>query len=193
MRIIAGRFRGRRLQGPRGRELRPTSDRLRESLFNILGAGIRDAVVLDGFAGTGAVGLEALSRGAREAVFLESSREAAQLIRRNAGLCGVAGGFRVMEGNIFTSLRHLARSGFAATFAFFDPPYRWGPYGDLLATVARAGIAATGSPVVLEHHFRAPVPESGPGFRRLRLVRQGDKCLGFYVMEGGPPPDPADP
>ncbi len=180
MRIISGRFRGRRLKGPRGTDLRPTSDRLKESLFNIIGLSVSGSIVADIFAGTGAIGLEALSRNAEEVVFIESNREAAQLIRQNAALCGVASGYRILQADVFTSLRTLAREGFTADIAFLDPPYHWGPYEDLIETLFSAGIAGSGSRVVVEHHRKAALPESGPGFRLVRTVRQSDKCLSFY-------------
>jgi 16S rRNA (guanine966-N2)-methyltransferase len=113
-------------------------------------------------------------------VFIESSREAAQLIRRNIELCGVTSGYRLIQGNVFMSLRTLAREGLRADIAFLDPPYHWGPYGDLLVTLYQDGIAMPGSRVVLEHHRKAALPESEPGFRCVRTVRQSDKCLSFY-------------
>ncbi len=184
MRIISGKFRGRRLQGPRGADLRPTSDRLKEALFDILGPEVIGSVFLDVFAGTGAIGLEGLSRGAREVVFIESSREAARLIRCNIELCGVTSGYRILQGNVFTSLRTLAREGLKADIAFLDPPYNWGPYRDLLVTLFKAGIALPGSRVVLEHHRKAALPESEPSFRCVRTVRQSDKCLSFCEQFG---------
>lgn len=180
MRIISGKFRGRRLKSPRGADLRPTSDRLKETLFNILGPEISGSVFLDVFAGTGAIGLEALSRGARAAVFIESNREAAKLIRQNLELCGIASDFRILVGDVFTLLRTLARESFNADIAVLDPPYHWGPYRDLLETLFRTGIARAGSRVVIEHHRKAALPPAGDGFRCVRVVRQSDKCLSFY-------------
>jgi 16S rRNA (guanine(966)-N(2))-methyltransferase RsmD len=182
--VIAGRYRGRRLAGPRAEELRPTGDRLKETLFDILGPSIENAVVLDAFAGTGSIGIEALSRGAREVLFLDSNREASRLIRKNIGMCGVTGGYRILLGDVFTLMRMLGREGFRADVAFLDPPYRWGPYFDLLETLYRAGIAGETSRVVVEHHRKAALPEAGDGFRRVRTVSQGDKCLSFYRMAG---------
>jgi len=105
MRIISGQFRGRKLRGPRNLSLRPTSDRLKETLFNILARSIRDSVLLDVFAGTGAIGLEALSREAREVVFIESSPAACRLIRHNVDLCGITRGYRIIQSDVFTALR----------------------------------------------------------------------------------------
>jgi 16S rRNA (guanine966-N2)-methyltransferase len=180
MRIITGMFRGRRLLGPRGMELRPTSDRLKEALFNILAAEIPHSRVLDVFAGTGAIGLEALSRGAQQVVFIESSKAAVKLIRQNLEICGVTSGFRIIAGDVFTSLRAAGREGFQAEIAFMDPPYNWGPYRDLLELVFACGIAVPSTRVVVEHHRKALLPESGAGFQRERVVKQSDKCLSFY-------------
>ncbi len=187
MRIISGTFRGRRLQGPPGRELRPTSDRLKESLFNILGPAITEATVLDVFAGTGAIGLEAISRGAREVVFIESDRNAVRLIRKNLQICGSTSGYRILQDDVFTSVRALARASFRADVVFLDPPYHWGPYRDLVGILFFTGIASETTRVILEHHSRADVPDTGPGFRRTRIVRQSDKCLSFYLAEDSKP------
>ena len=183
MRIISGIFRGRRLQGAPDRVLRPTSDRLKETLFNILGSAIQGATVLDGFAGSGAIGLEALSRGASEVVFIESDQIAVRLIRKNLEMCGVTSGYRILQVDVFTALRSLARAEFRADIVFVDPPYRWGPYRDLMATLYATGIASGATHVVLEHHRKASVPEAVPGLRRARLVRQSDKCLSFYLAD----------
>jgi len=180
MRIISGKFKGRKLKGPRGVDLRPTSDRLKGTLFNILGPGLAGAALLDVFAGTGAVGLEALSRDAREVVFIESSKDAVRLIRQNAESCGAKSGYRILQNDVFTSLRQLAREEYTADIVFLDPPYHWGPYLDLLETLFRAGIAGPDSAVVVEHHRKAPLPDSGSGFRLARRVTQSDKCLSFY-------------
>ena len=180
MRVIAGKFKGRRLQGPLGAEIRPTGDRLKETLFNILGPEVEDAVVLDAFGGTGAIGIEALSRGARHVVFIESAAEGRRLIRNNLDRCGVRSGHRILPQDIFKALRSLSREGFKADIVFFDPPYGWKPYGDLVETLyARQLVSASGR-VVIEHHRKADLPESGRGYRRSRLVRQGDHCLSFY-------------
>jgi 16S rRNA (guanine(966)-N(2))-methyltransferase RsmD len=180
MRIISGRFRGRKLKSPGGLDLRPTSDRLRETLFDILGPDVDGAVVLDVFAGAGGIGLEAISRGAREVVFVESNREAVRLIRENLNLCGISSNHRILQGDAFCMLRSLAREQFAADIAFLDPPYDWGPYRDLIEILFRAGLARAGARVVVEHHRKSALPDTGPGFRCVRTVRQSDKCLSFF-------------
>lgn len=183
MRVISGKFRGRKLRGPRGFRLRPTSDRLKETLFDILGPTVSGTVFLDVFAGTGAVGLEALSRGSREVVFIESDGEAADLIRRNLELCGVATAYRIIRRDVFTALRALGRQGFRADTVFLDPPYEWQVYRDLLDNVFRPGLADRESRVIVEHHCKADLPQNDERFERTRIVRQSDKCLSFYAAK----------
>ncbi len=185
MRIIAGTLRGRRLRGPRGLGLRPTSDRMRESLFNILSAVVPGAVVLDVFAGTGAIGLEAISRGAREVVFVEEGHEGCGLIRHNLELCGISTGCRLIQRDVFSAMRQLSREKFSADIAFFDPPYQWQPYGDLMGAAFGLGLTHEATQVIFEHHWKADLPELGPGCRRHRVVRQGDHCLSFYIVDCG--------
>ena len=180
MRVIAGTYKGRRLKGPTGQDVRPTGDRLKESLFNILGPSIAGSVVVDVFGGTGAIGIEALSRGAREAVFIENARSSNKLIRQNLEICGIKKGYRMIEQDAFTALRSLAREGFKADIVFFDPPYDWEPYDDLLNITFGRNLLSDRARVIIEHHRNSPVPESGSGYRRSRLVRQGDHYLSFF-------------
>jgi 16S rRNA (guanine966-N2)-methyltransferase len=182
MRVISGCYRGRRLRGPRGLDLRPTGDRLKETLFDILGTTLEDSTFVDGFSGTGAIGIEALSRRAREVVFIERSREGASLVRENLALCGIRDGFRLLTQDIFPALRSLGREGFSADTVYLDPPYQWQPYQDLLDTVIAVSIVGASSRVILEHHRKASVPEAGKAYYLARRVRQGDNCLSFYAI-----------
>jgi 16S rRNA (guanine(966)-N(2))-methyltransferase RsmD len=180
MRVIAGKYRGRRLKGPEGLEMRPTGDRLKESLFGILSPDIPDAIILDCFSCTGAIGIEALSRGAKQVVFIESSDAGYRLIRENLKLCGITSGARVIKEDVFGALRALGRKGFQADVIFFDPPYDFLPYKDLLEIVFSRGLLATSARVVIEHRRKAVLPEEGLNYRRTRVARQGDQCLSFY-------------
>ena len=180
MRVIAGKYRGRRLKGPEGLEMRPTGDRLKESLFSILSPALSDAVVLDCFSGTGAIGIEALSRGARQVVFIESSAAHCRLIKENLKLCGITSGAGVMKEDVFGALRTLGRKGFQADMILFDPPYDFQPYKDLLEIVFSRGLASPSARVVIEHRRKAALPEKGQNYNRTRVTRQGDKCLSFY-------------
>jgi len=165
--------------------LRPTGDRLKETLFDILGATLEGSVFVDGFSGTGAIGIEALSRGSRQVVFIESGKAGASLIRQNLTLCGITGRFRLLNQDIFSALRSLGREGFSADTVYLDPPYRWQPYRDLMDTVIAVSIVRPSSRVILEHHRKASVPEAGEGYHLARRVRQGENCLSFYVISGG--------
>jgi len=144
MRIVGGRHRGRKLAAPRGRDVRPTADRTREALFNILehghfveggGSAVRGALVLDAFAGTGALGLEALSRGARRAVFMETAREALDVLERNIAACREAEHAETLR--VDATRPPAARE--ACTLAFLDPPYGGGLVGPALRALAGAG------------------------------------------------------
>jgi 16S rRNA (guanine966-N2)-methyltransferase len=181
VRIIAGKLGGRRLQSPKGNDLRPTGDRLKETLFNILGQNLAGMAVVDAFSGTGAIGIEALSRGASAVVFIDRSPESARLIRRNLELCGITIGYRLMQLDIFQSLRQLGREKSRADIIFMDPPYDWKPYQDLLGLVFMLGLADQSSRVIVEHHGKANLPESGEGYSRQRLVTQSGHCLSIYA------------
>jgi 16S rRNA (guanine966-N2)-methyltransferase len=173
MRIIAGEFKGRRLKVPKWDGLRPTSDKLRETLFNILSPRIAGAHVLDVFAGTGAVGLESLSRGASDVVFIEQDRRAAALIAENAALCAVENRCVIIRDRAEHALQHhIDRRMFDVVV--LDPPYDFEPLGTVLATALRH--LAPGGLLILEHAFRRAVP-AVPGARVTRTVRSGDSGL----------------
>ena len=176
MRIIAGEFKGRRLKTPSWTSLRPTSDKLRETLFNILAPRVADARVLDLFAGTGAIGLESLSRGAAQAVFVDQDRRAAALIDENATLCGARDRCAIIRD---TAERALQRpiSGDPFDVIILDPPYDFAPLAPVLS--AAAAHLAPGGVVVLEHARRRPVPDAA-GVRAARTVISGDSALTFF-------------
>jgi len=183
VRIISGIMGGRRLQSPKGNDLRPTGDRLKETLFNILGQNLTGLVVVDAFSGTGAIGIEALSRGAGTVVFIDRSPESSQLIRRNLQICGVTKGYRLMQLDIFKCLRQLGRENFRADIIFLDPPYDWKPYQDLLGLVFNVGLADQNSRVIVEHHAKSRLPESGEGYSRKRIVTQSGHSLSIYTSK----------
>ncbi|MBI4477566.1 MAG: 16S rRNA (guanine(966)-N(2))-methyltransferase RsmD [Acidobacteria bacterium] len=177
MRVIAGQFKGRRLKAPRFEGLRPTSDQLRETLFNILAPHVAGSTVLDGFAGTGAVGIEALSRGARHVTFVERDPRALKLIARNLDACGIVGGYSIIRGSVMRASSLLIGESF--DIVVLDPPY---DIEDLSAVVsAVAPLVAEAGTVVLEHARRRHAPtDAGPLVRR-RDVRSGDSALTFYA------------
>ena len=184
MRVIAGRYKSRRLAAPPGVATRPTSDRLRETLFNVVAPRIPDSVWLDLFAGSGAVGIEALSRGARSVSFVESSSAAARTIRKNLHTLDIEDGFEVIEREAATALRMLDAQAVSYDFCFLDPPYRkMGDYEQILGFLSQSRLITPESHVIAEHdkHFD-PGTEFG-SLRRHRVLRQGDAVLSFYGLE----------
>jgi 16S rRNA (guanine(966)-N(2))-methyltransferase RsmD len=172
MRVIAGEFRSRKLQSMPGDEVRPTPDRLRETLFNILGASVGGAVFVDAYAGTGAVGIEALSRGARQAIFIEKNRKAANLIQSNLAALGIENRARVIVGPA-----PLYLGGLGADIVFLDPPYP--KEHEYRAALEALGAAARGL-VVVQHSKRFEPADAYGALRRTRAVKQSDNVLSFF-------------
>ncbi len=178
MRIIAGSFKGRRLKTPTWEGLRPTSDRLRETVFNLLAPRIAGARVLDGYAGTGAVGIEALSRGASWVTFVEQDRRAAALVEANLAQCGIANGYAIIRADVVGALERLAHApGESFDVVLLDPPYA-DPFEPALT--AAAAVLAAGGVVVLEHAARRGAPPAIAGLSRTRKVAAGDSALSLY-------------
>jgi 16S rRNA (guanine966-N2)-methyltransferase len=185
MRVIAGEYRRRTLRSLPGLEIRPTSDRLRETLFNVLCSGdpaaLAETTWLDLYAGTGAIGIEALSRGARMVYFVESSKAAADLIAANLKSLGIAGGFRIVKVEAGKALPQLDASGSTADFVFLDPPYSLQEeYAKTLAALAQSKLLTRRSVVIAEHQKRFDPGEAFGELRRYRKLVQGDAALSFY-------------
>ena len=175
LRIIAGTLKGRRLAVPDWTGLRPTSDRMRETLFNVLGPAVAGARVLDGFAGTGALGIEALSRGATHVTFAERDRRALDLVAENLTRSGLTGGYTIVRADLD------GRGGqvFAPVFdiALLDPPYDMTPE-PVIAALADAVVP--GGLLAIEHARRTPTPERAATLRRTRRIEAGDSAWSFY-------------
>jgi 16S rRNA (guanine(966)-N(2))-methyltransferase RsmD len=191
MRVVAGKYRGRILRSLRGMDIRPTSDRLRETLFNVLAAGNPEAlegrVWLDLFAGTGAVGIEALSRGARQVYFVETSTAAAKLIEQNLASLGVVEGYRILRDDLAGVLWHLEREHVAADVVFLDPPYRMQhAYEETLTALAESSPVWAMSLVIAEHEKKFDPGDEFGSLRRIRKLTQGNTCLSFYRIGGQP-------
>ena len=189
MRVIAGRYGSRPLRSLRGMDIRPTSDRLRETLFDVLTAGnpsaLKGTVWLDLYAGTGAVGIEALSRGAGMVYFVESSRTATQLVRENLRSLHIDSGYEILGKDAIRALRMLEKRGVAADYVFLDPPYRMtNEYETALETLGNDGPVHSGAAVIAEHQSKAQLPEEAGGLRRYRTLVQGDAALSFYRVLG---------
>ena len=185
MRVIAGIYRSRILKSLKGLALRPTSDRLRETLFNVLGAGIQGSRFLDVFAGTGAVGIEALSRGAEHVSFIENHAPSAALIRKNLAALKVHSGVTVTCTDAIRGLETLeakVRAGDAAyDYIFIDPPYAASAdYSRALQKVGSSSLLADRGIVIVEHRKTFDLPESFDTLKRVRHLRQGDAALSIY-------------
>jgi 16S rRNA (guanine966-N2)-methyltransferase len=183
MRVIAGKFRSRLLQAPRGVATRPTSDRLRETLFNVLGPRVEGSRFVDLYAGSGAVGIEAISRGADFVWFAESARPAVAAIRANLSALKIAGGFALEDRGVEKMLQSLLAKERAAEIVFLDPPYEDAEaYESTLKFLARhhAAVLADGALVVAEHARKQPLEARYSVLERTRVVEQGDAALSFY-------------
>jgi len=185
MRIIAGKYRSRPLRSLAGADLRPTSDRLRETLFDVLSAGgtLEDTVWLDLYAGTGAVGIEALSRGARQVYFVESAKKHARLLRENLAGLGITSGFEVQERGVAQALPLLDSTAVVCDYCFLDPPYRMrGSYERTLGFLAQSRLLQPSSIVIAEHEKRFDPGERFGALLRYRKLEQGDGGLSFYRL-----------
>ena len=180
MRVIAGLYKGRVLQAPTWDGLRPTSDRLRETLFNVLAPRVRGARVMDVYAGTGAVGIEAMSRGAEHVTFVESDRRAHTLIEVNLARCGIAEGYAIIRAPAGRAFETIRQTPSFAPFdiVLLDPPYDH-PAEQVLTGVE--SIVAPGAVIVLEHAKRMPVPTETGSLVCTRNLMSGDSALAFYA------------
>jgi|ERR1051325_5560026 16S rRNA (guanine(966)-N(2))-methyltransferase RsmD len=193
MRIIAGKYRGRNLKSPPSLEVRPTSDRLRETLFNVIAPRIEEARFLDLCAGSGAVGIEALSRGARHATFVDRSRKMCNLIKSNLELCGVD---KISHDVVFSEAIPYLRRAIqqlalpedarfsrreAWDIVFFDPPYA-DDYTRILDTIGAGAnkLLMEDGLLIVEHHHKNDLPKAVGELTRSRVLKQGDSALSFY-------------
>ena len=175
MRVIAGEFRSRRLKSLPGRATRPTPDRLRETLFDVLAARIDQCIFADIYAGTGAVGIEALSRGALRSIFIDKSRAAVEVIRENLAALGLES-----RADVFTSKPAPVLERIRPAVAFLDPPYEMAKeYEQAMAALETSETAL----VIVQHSARFEPPEQYGRLRRYRRIKQGDNVLSFYQRE----------
>jgi 16S rRNA (guanine966-N2)-methyltransferase len=185
MRIIAGTLRSRTLQAPPGLATRPTSDQLRETLFNVLAPRIEGATFLDLYAGSGAVGIEALSRGTASVVFVERAPAALAVLRGNLAKLGLTAGFRIHAGSVGMVLRRMKPdAGAAFDLVYLDPPYDAAKeYAATLGALGAelAAVLAPGALVIAEHRRKERLEDKYGALRRTRLLEQGDAALSFYA------------
>lgn len=190
MRIIGGRLKGRRLAGVKG-QIRPTADRVREAIFNILGPEVPGSLVLDLFAGTGALGIEALSRGAVAAVFVENHSTSLQVLRRNLSQCALSEVSRIIPLAAEKALPRLAATGERFSLVFLDPPYGRGLADSTLLLLARKNLLAPDGYVIVEHSRLENLTEQYQDLRRHDQRRYGATLISFYSCRhqedsGGP-------
>jgi 16S rRNA (guanine966-N2)-methyltransferase len=177
LRVIGGRFRSRKLKSVPGQTVRPTPDRLREALFDVLAPRLEGAVFLDAYAGSGAVGIEALSRGAKRAVFIERNAQAIAVIRENLRSLGVEPQAIVVRGSAATLLRN-----YRPDIAFIDPPYEdTKEYAKSLLALSETGCPFA----IAQHAYRAVLEDVYGSIKRTRVLKQGDNSLSFYEQPAG--------
>ena len=174
MRVIGGEFRSRRLVSAPGLDTRPTPDRLRESLFNILAPRIDGAVFIDLYAGTGAVGIEALSRGASKAIFVERGRAALEALRANIRSLGLGAHAEIRQGKVTAMIGHVIEAG---AIVFLDPPYEMEQEYDM--ALEKLAVNAPGL-VIAQHPSKLVLKEGYGMLRRTRILKQGENALSFY-------------
>jgi len=191
MRVISGEYGGRILRSLSGREIRPTSDRLRETLFNVLTAGnptaLEGTVWMDLFAGTGAVGVEALSRGAKQVYFVENSDRAARLIERNLQSLGIKSGYKILHDDLSLILWRSRRQHLVADVVFLDPPYHMrDAYKKTLDALAESTLVWAMSLVIAQHEKEFDPGDEFGSLGRFRKLVQGNNALSFYRIGGSP-------
>jgi 16S rRNA (guanine(966)-N(2))-methyltransferase RsmD len=184
MRIGSGHLRGRRLRSPRGERTRPTSGRLKKSLFDVIAPRLPGSAVLDLYAGSGALALEALSRGASRAALVEKNRKACDAIRANVEELGLSHRVEIFAREVASTLSKLMVRGDRFDVVFADPPYRASDPDKLLGLLAEEELVAPGGLVVLEHHHKRELRESYGPLVRKRTLRAGESCLTLYERLG---------
>ena len=177
MRVITGSARGRRLKTPENYDIRPTTDNVKESIFNILQFDIEGRRVLDLFAGTGQLGIEALSRGAASAVFIDRDRAAVQIVKDNLRICELEG--TVLCTDAISFLKNCGRFD----LIFIDPPYDSGLYDEVLQTINSFDILSEGGIMIVEARRETPLPDLAPPYKKLREYRYGKVKICSYTRE----------
>lgn len=183
MRVITGLYKGRRLKTLEGSAVRPTSDRMRETVFNILAPRIEGARFLDLCAGSGAIGIEALSRGAGQVTFVESSRKSSTVISENLRHCEIRNGYTFIARDALMALKYLAQEKQQFDLIYFDPPYDSELYSPVLWQIARGNLLTEDGILIVEHRRQLALAPNYDDLRPYRELPQGDSCLTFYRME----------
>jgi 16S rRNA (guanine966-N2)-methyltransferase len=183
VRVIAGIAKGRRLQSVRGQRTRPTADRVKESLFSILGDKVTEGWFLDLYAGSGAIGIEALSRGASGAIFVENRRAAVAVIHTNLRQAGFTHLAEVYHGDVGRAIAILAKRELELGCIFMDPPYGQGQVVESLMAIGQGGLAGENTLVIAEHGRGESIPDTIGTLRRIRVQRYGDTEISFFAKQ----------
>lgn len=183
MRVISGEYRGRRLESLEGRDIRPTTDRVKESLFNILGERLIECSFLDLFGGSGAIGIEALSRGAGLSVFIDSSIKSIKVLYGNLESLKIKENAEVYNTDYTTAIDKLWRDNRLFDIIFIDPPYSTGIAQNALGEIARKNILQQGGIIVIEHDHKDAMPEKEDRLIRYRVKQYGNTVLSFYCTK----------
>lgn len=183
MRVIAGEAKGTRLEVPKGRKTRPTLDRVREALFSILGPKLEGARVLDLYAGTGAIGIEALSRGAANCDFIENDAECVAILQRNLSTARVEARARIHRFHLPDQTARIRGDGVSFDLIYADPPFKFAQYASLCDEIVRHGLLKPDGTLVIEHHSKEPVEASVEELSCYRESKYGDTCLSFFSLQ----------
>ena len=183
MRIITGKVRGLQLTVPKNMDVRPTADRVKESLFNIIGSRIIGAEVLDLFAGTGNLGLESWSRNAKHITFIDESRESLRLVNSNINKCRAQDACTVLKGNAVNVAERLYIQKQRFDFVFCDPPYNKGWIEKIVELLARCPFIRTGGYLVVERSAHNELPPLPPDYENIRTQQYGETLVDFILYQ----------
>ena len=183
MRITAGTMRGRRLRAPSGLELRPTSDKVKEALFNILSSQIEGATLLDLYAGTGGIGIDALSRGAQNVVFVENNKRHLQYLKKNIASISFEGKAEIFATAATDFLRKAKKQMRSFDIIFVDPPYQSSEIEKILPMIQEGDMIVDQGLVVIEHFHKKTLPERVENLFSLKKYKYGETVLSFYAKK----------
>lgn len=183
MRVISGTARGKRLQAPRGMDTRPITDMIKEALFNVIGSSINGASLLDLFAGSGSVGIEALSRGAQLIVFIDNSNDAVRVINKNLKNCGFDAGFELYRNDVFRALEILAKRNTRFDYIYVDPPFTVETiFEPLLQTLDRLSLLAPNGRIIIRTPRRMHLSAELKSLEEYRVNNYGESTLHYYMI-----------
>lgn len=184
LRVISGEKKGFRLKAPKGMDTRPTEDRVKESLFNILGPIPNDSVILDLFAGSGSIGIEFLSRGAAKAYFVDNSPKSISVIKENLSHTGFLERAKIIKGDAIRTVKFLGRKGIKLDYIYIDPPFNKKLIKKALDEIKKGNISNNNGIIIMEHEKELSLSEEFSNFRKSDARRYGNKALTFYTYIG---------